>query len=378
MAGLNPARPGGGLLWIWTTAIQGIRGRRPLGDPFSPNQRTFGPFLREVFPAIFTPTVTPAPTIPPPTMPPPGNFPVPVPQPTPQLPDTPDRLGRREPRTGKRTPGGRRGESIRNSKKRPPSRGYEPRQTAPRSPWEPPPQSRRFPGRIINPNLPYEVAARSIPVLWRILGAAGGLIYPSPTSATDTILGRAPGSQRGPTRRPRIRPRPDPDDALLSPQPVSAPLPRPTPQPPRMPQPATPPSSFPAPRPTSSPTSSPTFNPLLLTPLAFLPRPSNNPRRLADPLTPTQPNPLTPPAPRPSAPPRVPPRIVPPKGLTPFQTPGLGSQPQRNNRCRPCNCRQPKKKERKKREPRAVCYRGTFYETAKSTRKFRKEKIPCQ
>jgi len=85
VAGLNPARPGSGLTWIWTTAIEGIRGRRPLGDPFSPNQRTFGPFFQRIIDAgIIAPPVTPAPTMPPPTTAPPGNLPVPQPQPQPQ------------------------------------------------------------------------------------------------------------------------------------------------------------------------------------------------------------------------------------------------------------------------------------------------------
>lgn len=41
-------------------------------------------------------------------------------------------------------------------------------------------------------------------------------------------------------------------------------------------------------------------------------------------------------------------------------------------------CRERAKRKRKKREPRSVCYRGTFTETKSSTRKVRKEKIPCQ
>jgi hypothetical protein len=37
-----------------------------------------------------------------------------------------------------------------------------------------------------------------------------------------------------------------------------------------------------------------------------------------------------------------------------------------------------KRKRKKKREPRKVCYRGTYVESSKSTRKTRKEKVPCQ
>jgi len=43
-------------------------------------------------------------------------------------------------------------------------------------------------------------------------------------------------------------------------------------------------------------------------------------------------------------------------------------------------CRERAKQKRKKRKPkeRNVCYRGTFYELKKGTRKQRKEKIPCR
>lgn len=322
---------------------------------------------------------TPTPTVPPPTTAPPGNFPVPQPQPQPNLPDRGRDLKRRQPNP--------RGPRVTPRKEPRPNIPRRPA-TPPSSPWEPPPQSRRFPGRIINPNLPYEVAARSVPLVWRIIGAAAGLLYPTPTSATDTILGRPPGSQRGPARRPRIRPRPDEPPQPI-PQPPAAPIPRPAPQPPpvsvplevpqiwQRPIPTPTPVPAPAPTATSTPAGAP-FNPLLLAPLALLfPTPGGRPSRLTDPLTPS--NPLTPtPTPRPGAPPRVPPPKVPTPTLTPFQPPGVGSQPNRGNRCKPCRCKQPKKRKRKKREPRNVCYSGTFTETRTSTRKLRKRKIKCQ
>lgn len=42
-----------------------------------------------------------------------------------------------------------------------------------------------------------------------------------------------------------------------------------------------------------------------------------------------------------------------------------------------CSCAQQKPKKKRKREPRKVCYRGTFTETSKSLRKVRREQIPC-
>jgi hypothetical protein len=61
--------------------------------------------------------------------------------------------------------------------------------------------------------------------------------------------------------------------------------------------------------------------------------------------------------------------------LTAFQAAVAQSPAQELDR----QCRErAKRKRKKKREPRSVCYRGTFTETKKSTRKVRKEKIPCQ
>jgi len=60
--------------------------------------------------------------------------------------------------------------------------------------------------------------------------------------------------------------------------------------------------------------------------------------------------------------------------LTSFQRAVAQSPAQELDR----QCRERAKRKRKKREPRKVCYRGTFTETKSSTRKVRKEKIPCQ
>lgn len=61
--------------------------------------------------------------------------------------------------------------------------------------------------------------------------------------------------------------------------------------------------------------------------------------------------------------------------LTSFQAAVAQSPAQELDR----QCRErAKRKRKKKREPRSVCYRGTFTETKSSTRKVRKEKIPCQ
>lgn len=58
--------------------------------------------------------------------------------------------------------------------------------------------------------------------------------------------------------------------------------------------------------------------------------------------------------------------------LTPLTEP---LQPRLPTDADSCSCA--KKKPKKKREPRAVCYRGTYTETSKSLRKVRREQIPC-
>jgi len=65
------------------------------------------------------------------------------------------------------------------------------------------------------------------------------------------------------------------------------------------------------------------------------------------------------------------PNLVPREQLVP-QPPLTLSQ----SRVRECECPEPKK--RKPREPRSVCYSGTFTETRRGTRKRRKRKVPCK
>lgn len=102
------------------------------------------------------------------------------------------------------------------------------------------------------------------------------------------------------------------------------------------------------------------FTPLLPTP-APTPTPSPLPRTPGSPTSTPGPRPIDVPLPLPG-----------PSGGTPFVNPP-------NTPGDPCRCgpNQPKKK-RKKRKPRSVCYRGTYYEGPNSTRKYRKERIPCQ
>jgi hypothetical protein len=115
----------------------------------------------------------------------------------------------------------------------------------------------------------------------------------------------------------------------------------------------------PAPRPVPAPTPSPfTFaDPLLFTPT---PTPTSSP------------TPFGAPAPTPTGLPG------PFSAPTPFGAPSPSpNTPDLSSRCPPCSRRDPKKK-KKKRKPREVCYRGTYYESATSLTKYRKEQIPCQ
>lgn len=256
------------------------------------------------------------PTMPPPTMPPPAPAP---PQKPPKRFDRPDpriRPGKRPPIRQPRGPAG-------------PRRGFDPKETTPRP--APPPRYQLPPTQVpavIPPELKFpppppprlpgpDVIARTVPIWARVLGAAGALLWPSVLGDSD--LGRGTWRTGGPRRRPRIRRRPRTPEQSIPDIVSGLPAPR----------------ARPAPTPTSSPTPTPSpFSPGV---------------------------------------PRVPPRV--PVGLTPFQAAPIPSQ---FSGCPPCPSRAPKRKQRKKREPRTVCYRGTFYESARSTRKFRKEKIPCQ
>lgn len=63
---------------------------------------------------------------------------------------------------------------------------------------------------------------------------------------------------------------------------------------------------------------------------------------------------------------------VPGTSLDPFADQLLAEPPNDG-----CSCSAEKKKRKKKREPRSVCYRGTYTETSKSLRKVRGERIRC-
>ena len=84
-------------------------------------------------------------------------------------------------------------------------------------------------------------------------------------------------------------------------------------------------------------------------------------------FTPT-PGPGPVPLPQPS------PKPIPPDPLTLVATPGVPYRPQEPGRGR---CRSSGKK-RKKRDPRQVCWRGTYTETPLGLRKSRKEQVTCQ
>lgn len=59
-------------------------------------------------------------------------------------------------------------------------------------------------------------------------------------------------------------------------------------------------------------------------------------------------------------------------GLEPLDDPLLARPPTDE-----CSCGGQKKKPKKKRKPRTICYRGTYRETSRSLKKTRGEPIPC-
>jgi len=304
------------------------------------------------------------PVIAPPTIP--GTAPTPAPpQPQPTIGRRPPPRDSKRPRRQPIRPGA----GMRDQPQPRAPGGYDPRATT--RPPEP-----KFPTRpTINPNLPYYEPPRIWgPLLTRLFGV-GALFWPTPTASDDTIPGRAPGSSRGPERRPRIRPRPPvgaqpapvPNPTIVS-APAPQPVPRPQPTPLELPEITVTTGPISLPQPATVPAPTPTVSPWLAAPL-LLPFVMPSPR-LRDPLTQ---QPLTPGMPSSSSPPRIPPT------LTPVITAGLpfNSAPIPSND--PCQQqRERERKKRKKRKPRAVCYRGTFTETQRSTLKRRKEQIPCR
>ena len=156
----------------------------------------------------------------------------------------------------------------------------------------------------------------------------------------------SPSSRPGPSSKPFGEPS-VPDYSPYGP-PSLDPVSIPTPSPPR----ASPGSPPPVPLVTLPPYMPWVGDPLISAPQRFAtPTQQPKPPPISDPLT--DPNPLELPS---SAPPRV-------------------GAPTSTGRCPPCK---EKKKERKKREPRQVCYRGTYVETALGLRKSRGVQVPCQ
>lgn len=92
--------------------------------------------------------------------------------------------------------------------------------------------------------------------------------------------------------------------------------------------------------------------------------------------TPILPGLRSPSLPMPSAPslPRISDPVTFLDPMSPLTQPDMQRPPTKTDHC---NCAKEKKKPKKKREPRAVCYRGTYTETSKSLHKVRRERIPC-
>jgi hypothetical protein len=261
-----------------------------------------------------------------------------------------------------------------------------PRRRAPprRSPPKPPPRrTPRRPGTRpapVRPGFPY-----LLPFRWTGLPSAlvtafvvgiDKLIEISDQRVRDLIGPAPPGGPEPPSGPPPARvpsfPEELPEVTITAPRPlpeapgrpesrpvyVPGPLSAPDPGILAFPAPAAPPLpeiSFPAPAPAPAPRPAP--QPFAV-PLPFappVPRPALQPApRL--PLTPFQPGmPLSPLSPGPN--------------LQPFQQP----IPQQAG----CACPKPEKKDKRKKKPRAVCYRGSYREKRTSLTKRRRERIPC-
>jgi hypothetical protein len=277
-----------------------------------------------------------------------------------------------------------------------------------------------------------------LPILGRVGGLLGGILYPSPIGG-DSVPPYSPGGSPGepfpkipapdlppiftgqpapglelPTPPPEpVISFPKPDVPVptfeVEPRPVYQPQPRlpgsTLPRPVRVPGPATLPAPAPAPAPAPVGSPGPAIFGVLLPWL--VPSPKRQPRPIpqSQPFPRSQPQPAPQPRPQPApvpqySLPRVPqlgpqpgPRGLPSlpsfsspqgaafasPGLTPARSPRVSLSPQTLPEARTddCNCTKPPK-QRKPRKPRTICYRGEYVETAKGTTKFRKRKIPCR
>jgi hypothetical protein len=296
----------------------------------------------------------------------------------------------------------------------------------------PPSSPPSVPGRPGGPSIPDRLPGGSVigeaagTIVRSILrgGWVGGIFYPSSTSRDDTVCletdygpwcppglpavpaPAVPGTRTGRRARPRVvrpgrRARPRVANPVAPPKvqprgrPVTISRPRVIEQPrvetraPPAPRSLPPPSSsFPAPGPVARPATIPATSSRVLPALASLVLPavgvatsllSGSQTRVG-----SQANPLT--WPRPITLPGT--ITLPGIGPSPSPLANLAANPltsfnavvaqspaqELDRQCR----ERAKRKRKKKREPRKVCYRGTYIESSKSTRKTRKEKVPCQ
>lgn len=368
---------GGVVGWIWGTAIQGVLGGRPLGDPFSPGQTSFRPFFDQVAAAQAAQNAPPPPKPPTRAPRPTGRgFDQPAPPPKAVIPAPPPTFYPPVVSPGppyQPPPPGSGGSGSSGIPPRPPSGGGTPG---------------------INPNAPPVVG----PSLWPLV--IGQVVGPTvldtilrandyAMAAWNVILGGPRPIPKGPTTRPPVGRTPDrgnPWPPAGSPPAVIVNVPAPRESyrdrvagilgdlggdiyvnPARLPVPSPPP-----PAPAKTPLwlqLLPLIGPSLM---QFL-QPGQGNRtvvRLTDPLTRPQPDsPTQPGAGNPF------PWTGPLTGFQPsVQSFGAfgGSGAVGTNTC---ECKAPRKKRRKKK--RTVCYSGTFIERRDGTRKTKKRKVQC-
>lgn len=419
--------PGSGPGFIFDIAVRGVLGRRPLGDPFSPNQRTFGPFFERVAAArdAAKPAVGTAPAVPvtrapaplTPSLPPGENPPLPIP---------PDVTGTVVPFFPGSLFWGSKGPKKRRTRKRR-RRGADPE--PPFSPSNPDKYG-GWPGGPLcgtdsqcadyaedhgldpedngmQPGIPGVVRPEDwirrprgeviqtlvgpMPdVTVPVVGAAARTVFarlfpwlyvfiPNRTADDDEILipQPMPAPPRGPQRRPRIETHPGPPREppmtpyyvpVPNPGPVDVPAPRPRvrPRPESLPDPATWPSAWPAPTQLPAPRPIPT------------PRPFPLPGFRWPMLLPFLPLLTTFRPPEMSRPVRTPLTPTNPGQLpSPVETPLAFPQPLPAPSSS-CVCTDTKPKKRGKKKPREVCYRGTYVERRNGLIKRKRERVKCQ
>lgn len=273
-----------------------------------------------------------------------------------------------------------------------------PRRTRPVRPRSPP-TPRQLPPSFPRPRPGDPLLPRAAPALLRGLGRLFAFLWPMPSGPPGTgdlpdeaITERPPDADVpvpfAPNDTNDNDEQDDLDEFVVSPPGVTY---GPVADPPSLgdyprsgyvPTPLSPPGVGPVDYPVESPDPTATYSPLPLPPELAAPdlfsSPLPNPRAVPVPDAPFAPTidefpfPLDNPVGdrRPSAPPGIPLNLDPFSPLLPADKPTTNADS--------CDCNKNKRKKRQKRDPRSVCWKGTYIQRARGISYTRREQVPCE